>query len=217
MESLKEIMDNVLKPAGMAHLVRWKRSLNKFSGISSAITQSQGLVCFPIGLLGINRARYSADVVGGMSGRCPGLVPLITLLSQGCLISCGYFSNNDGLLGIRTPFGFCAQRLLLTDSGHYLMPISNFSMQRDVGMDKLLGHDYRLLDKAARKQRLDKTAKQQVNLLTGLATYLSEGEEGDEPPVFQPVLNKTVKCSAALAPTHFWRATLETTTGHGPS
>ena len=132
---------------------------------------------FPIGLLGIDKSRYPADVVGDSAAKCPGLVPLISLLTQGCLISCGYFSNLDGLLGIRTTSGFCAQRLLLTDSGHYLMPITNFHQRRDRGWDRLIHSDFQQVTRAAKRQELHHDRRQQANFVSGLvSSYLADDD-----------------------------------------
>ncbi len=175
-DSLRDIINTVLRPAGKDHLVKWKQSNNKFTGISTDEQHSIGLVNFPIGLLGINNATYTADVIGGASSRCPGLVPLVTLLAQGCVISCGYFANKDGIMGIRSHNGFCAQRLHLTDSGHYLLPIDNFHRQRQIGLDRCISTDHRQLSRAAHRQLgKDRTSTpSSVTLLTTLATTTAE-------------------------------------------
>lgn len=178
-DSLREIINSVLRPAGKDHLVKWKPSNNKFTGISTDEQKSIGLVNFPIGLLGISNSTYTADVIGGPSSRCPGLVPLITLLAQGCVISCGYFSNKDGIMGIRSPHGFCAQRLYLTDSGHYLLPIDNFNRQRQIGLDRCISTDHRQLSRAAHRQLSNdrrSASSSRVTLLTTLATTTTDEE-----------------------------------------
>lgn len=84
-----------------------------------------GIVTFPIGLVGIPRAVYRADVI---PGGCPGLVPLGTLIRTEAILACCYYSNGDGILILRERKRKPApQRLLLTDSGHYLMQIHLFS------------------------------------------------------------------------------------------
>lgn len=148
-ETLRNIMQHVIKPHNKQHLVSRSKSNAGFSGISAGVQMSLGRVNIPIGLLGVNRATFTADVIGGDSSNCPGLVPLRTLLSHGCLISCGFFGNGDGVLAIKvtTKNGeakYAAQRLLWTDSGHYLLPIDNFGRRSN---DKL--------DRAAAKQAGD--------------------------------------------------------------
>ena len=183
MDSLKEIYDHVLRPARLMHAVRWTQSNNRFTGISSALQTSLGIVRIPIGLVGIARSSYSADVVGDEASKCPGLVPLISLLTKGCVISCGYFSNKDGLLGIRARGGFCAQRLLLTDSGHYLLPITNFHSARDHHMDRLVNHDYHSLNKAAQQPTRQSIANS--NFISGVTTLHTDQLHDDEAQSFQ--------------------------------
>ncbi len=181
-DSLRDIINTILRPAGKDHLVKWKQSNNKFTGISTDEQHSVGLVNFPIGLLGISNATFTADVIGGASSRCPGLVPLVTLLAQGGVISCGYFANKDGVMGIRSPHGFCAQRVHLTDSGHYLLPIDNFHRQRQIGLDRCISTDHRQLSRAAHRQ-LGKdrhsSPSSRVTLLTTLATTTEEESHED--------------------------------------
>ena len=106
------------------------------------------MVQFPIGLKGCKYCEFFCDVIGGTSSKCPALVPLISMLTTGCLISCGFFANGDGLLGIRTPINkFCTQRLLYTDSGHYLLPIHHFNTAADEKLDKLITEDFKKLKK----------------------------------------------------------------------
>ena len=76
------------------------------------------------------------------------------MLTTGCVISCGYFSNMDGLLGIRTPKGnFKTQRLLYTDSGHYLLPIHYFNSPSDEKLNNIMKHEHKTLQHSHRKPR----------------------------------------------------------------
>ena len=155
-DSLREIIVNVLKPAKQDRYIKWSKSHNSFTGISAQPQTSIGMVKFPIGLLGMSRAAFRADVIGGQASKCPGLVPLQSLQQQGCVIACGYFKNGDGLLGIRLASGhFCTQRLLLTDSGHYLMPVHYFDKKSDRRLDQLMTSDYRHLDREGRRMKDD--------------------------------------------------------------
>ena len=152
-DTLAEIIEHILKPRRLEKHIVWHQSNNKFTGITADPQKSLSLVKFPIGLIGIRNATYSADVLGGISSKCPGLIPLASLLNAGCIISCGYFSNGDGLLGIRTTDGTIrAQRLLLTDSGHYLLPIDNFNKPRDWKTDRLARNEQQQLGRAAQRQ-----------------------------------------------------------------
>ena len=99
-DTLREIIQYVLKPLGLDHLIRWTRSSAPFAGISAAPQQSLGLVTFPIGLWGLEDSTFTADTLGGDGSGCPGLVPLSTLIQLGCVMAFNHFSNCDGLLGI---------------------------------------------------------------------------------------------------------------------
>lgn len=125
-ESLRELFEGILKPAGKLSSIVWRGSSATFSGISSTSESSLGLCSFELGLPGIADARFETDVIGGDSSLCPGLVPLISLINAKCFISFGYYRNGNGLLGMRIGKVLAAIQLLLTDSGHYLMPIGCF-------------------------------------------------------------------------------------------
>ena len=147
-DTLHEIIENVLKPFGMHQHVKWHKSNNKFTGISADPQHSLGMVQFPIGLKGCKHADFMCDVIGGASSKCPALMPLISMLNTCCLISRGYFSNGDGLLGIRMQDGsFRTQRLLYTDSGHYLLPIHHFNKPVDEDLNKIMKQDFHKLQK----------------------------------------------------------------------
>ena len=79
-----------------------------------------------MGLRRLTDATFSADVLGGGGSGCLGLVPLQTLNMLGCIMAFNHFPNGDGLLGIWQREHLVAQRLFLTDSGHYLLPVDGF-------------------------------------------------------------------------------------------
>ena len=126
MDTLKKIMDKVLKPLGMAKNMRWCRSTATFQGINPKAEHSLGVVTFPIGLTGMSGCVFKADVIGGISTLCPGLVPLRTLASLHAVIMCGHYSNGDGVLGLWHQGCWKPQHLFRTDSGHYLLRVDNF-------------------------------------------------------------------------------------------
>ena len=67
---------------------------------------------------------FQAYLIGGHGARCPGLLPNSTLRKQKCILFENIFDNGDGILAFipdeKTP---TVARALLTDSGHYLLPI----------------------------------------------------------------------------------------------
>ena len=96
MVSLKEIIDKVLRPRGLLKQIRWSTSIATFQGINPNPEKSVGKVTIPIGLAGLSGAVFSADVIGGASTLCPGLVPLRTLAAlpfscvDGMMMEAGY-------------------------------------------------------------------------------------------------------------------------------
>ena len=124
--------------------IRWHRSMAVFSGISAKHERSLGRVQLPIGLYGFKKMSFTADVIGGDASFCPGLIPLHSMSLLGCVVYFGYYDNGDGLMGVYNHMldDWCAQRLLLTDSGHYLLPTSNYDQPRQPELDKALfaGH-----------------------------------------------------------------------------
>eukprot|EP00959_Pyramimonas_sp_CCMP1952_P441542 9243780-Pyramimonas_sp.AAC.1 len=67
---------------------------------------------------------FQADLIGGHGARCPGLLPNSTLMRQRGILFENIFDNGDGILAFapdeKAP---TMARALLTDSGHYLLPI----------------------------------------------------------------------------------------------
>ena len=56
---------------------------------------------------------------------------------------CAYFKNGDGVLALRDPKDqkYKPQRLLLTDSGHYLLPLDHFHSKQSTSFDHRLMKD----------------------------------------------------------------------------
>ena len=134
-------------------------------------------------------------------------MPLVSMLSTGCLISCGFFANGDGLLGIRTANNkFCTQRLLYTDSGHYLLPIHHFNTAADEKLNKLITEDFKKLKKDHDKST-HKHHKPKGHLTFPVALHTDNDDDEIAPPpglsqspLFHRVQNTTVNCS--LSPTY---------------
>ena len=179
-ETLRILFKEVLHPRNLVGQVIWKTSKNAFSGISAKAETSLGLVTFPIGLVGLRSASFSADVIGDAASLCPGLVPLKSLIELGCCMLFAYFPNGDGLLGIwNKPTGtWCPQRLHLTDSGHYLLRIDKFD---EVATDKALQKGIQAAT-APLSSMGDKQEAQSAALFTGVVTLLADNttEHDDE-------------------------------------
>ena len=94
---------------------------------------------------------------------CPGLIPLHTLIALRCLLDFGSYENGDGLLGIRVHQNIALQRLLLTDSGHYLLPIDNFGKSGNKESGKKIRTGLRELEQSVKKP-LSRPSSTEVNL-----------------------------------------------------
>ena len=72
-------------------------------------------------------AEFSMDSIGKSGDKCPFLYSNRTCISQKNIFFASYYENGDALLIYpnlhNKSYGI---RLLLTDSGHYLIPVSNF-------------------------------------------------------------------------------------------
>eukprot|EP00959_Pyramimonas_sp_CCMP1952_P225372 4713444-Pyramimonas_sp.AAC.1 len=61
--------------------------------------------------------------------------------------------NQDGLLGLRLSSGeMCSQRILLTDSSHYLLPIDNFDKEKNDAWNRTILQHQQEIDEGARHQ-----------------------------------------------------------------
>ena len=187
-DTLREIIMYVLRPYFGTHHhkhLHWTSSNNQFTGISDKTEHSIGMVTFDIGLLGIKDASFSCDVIGGNASWCPGLVPLRSLSSWGCILACGYYNNGDGILGLRDHSKqLQAQRLLLTDSGHYLLPIHHFGNVKNDQMTKAISHQEQQLSHAASQGQLIGDDKH-MTLHTVAEEPQSNAESSLVLPVFQ--------------------------------
>ena len=147
-DTLQCIISYVLDPYGKTQDIRWATSAANFSGIASIIQRSIALVTVPIGLMGLQGSVFRADVLGGDASQCPGLMPLRSLIAAGAISAFGCFSNGDGIIAFRDgkTQRMCPQRLYITDSGHYLLPIDQFDKPIDERLvDFMIKHfTYRL-------------------------------------------------------------------------
>ena len=76
----EEKINEVLKPLGRS--VIYQRSGNTFSGIDGGSQPSLAQATAPIGLglPGIDDITFTVDLLGDNGSKCPGLVPLSTMI-----------------------------------------------------------------------------------------------------------------------------------------
>ena len=99
-----------------------------FYGIDGVPNQAKQSHTVPIMLGGVHPVEITCDTIGGTASKCPFLYPNSHCIKNKVISCSNYYDNGDGLLiypnGVPgtngKPVGI---RLLLTDSGHYLIPI----------------------------------------------------------------------------------------------
>ena len=111
---------------GMMQGYETKASDASSTGIFAQEQYSLGTVRFRIGLKGIHECWYTADVIGGESSWCPGLIPLHTMRAFHAVLICNHYTNGDGVLALWHNEAYKPQRLYLTDSGHYILRIDQY-------------------------------------------------------------------------------------------
>ena len=91
-----------------------------YSGIEGAGIPSKLRVEIPMDF-GSLKYNFVSDTIGGSGDRCPFLFPNSHCLQHQTITFHSFFENGDGLLLF--PRLNMAVRMLLTDSGHYMLPI----------------------------------------------------------------------------------------------
>ena len=126
-ETLRDLIDHCIPSDRCHEAVKWSAKKTSVAGISGESDETLGEVS--IKLQTADRViSYRGDVLGGAGSLCPALVGNPTLRQQQAALFSDWFPNGDGLLSIHRAemLGPDQQpimlRLLLTDSGHYLLP-----------------------------------------------------------------------------------------------
>ena len=133
-ETLRDLMASCLDK-DQSESVKWCHDkTNNVNGISGTAESTLGEVHLPVKMAGI-AGTFSADVLGGEGSLCPALLSNPALRKQRATIMCDYFGNGDGVMvvpviatdadGQQRPSGWHYMRMLLTDSGHYLLPVDD--------------------------------------------------------------------------------------------
>ena len=106
---------------------------------------------------------FRADVIGGEASKCPGLLPLHSLITAATIALFGCFPNGDGLFAFRDgrTGKVCPQRVYKTDSGHYLLSIDQFGQPVDRELESFLHKhvQYRIGRSPSQKTRLKSRSK----------------------------------------------------------
>ena len=95
--------------------------------INGTPEQTLGEVSLPLQMSEFS-GTYSAEVIGGEGSLCPALLSNPALRKQSSALLTNHFENGDGVLIARHGReDWTYMRVLLTDSGHYLLPVDGTS------------------------------------------------------------------------------------------
>ena len=125
----------LLQPFMTTEPVLDREKTTPVSGISGSSESTLGQVTLSFSVAGTSLT-YTAEVLGGEGSTCPALVGNPALRKLGASLLTQWFSDGDGLLVVRHP-GHGDEplenlqffRLLLTDSGHYILPLDDKGKQ----------------------------------------------------------------------------------------
>ena len=128
-ETLRDLIDHCIPGDQYDECVKWSSKTTSVAGISGESDETLGIGEVAIKLRASDRTvSYRGDVIRGAGSLCPALVGNPTLRQQQAALFSDWFPNGDGLLSIHRPEMLGPDqkpimlRLLLTDSGHYLLP-----------------------------------------------------------------------------------------------
>ena len=130
-ETLRDLLETCVQPFGTKEQVeiRYDKT-SPVSGISGSSDRTLGQITVPLQANG-HPISYTGEVLGGQGSLCPALVGNPALRRMNAALLTNFFENGDGLL--TTDFldensdgdkvtKVKLFRLLLTESGHYLLP-----------------------------------------------------------------------------------------------
>ena len=139
-DTLRELVDQCVKPAGrQGEMVIDHGKVVPVSGINGTTESTLGQVTVPL-VSGGHALTYTADVLGGEGSYCPALVGNPALRDMNAVIFSNWFQGGDGLIMVGAPQDDIMHhrmfRLLLTDSGHYMLPTDQGNSEKVPGQAK---------------------------------------------------------------------------------
>ena len=147
-DTLKEFLDIGAIPDDRQDEMKWLPSSTVVTGISGQSDDTLAKVCLPfeIGTKGPGDvpASYTADLIGGHGSNCPALLPNTSLRQMRSAVLTQWFENGDGVLVCSTnnkrldhpESNLVILRLLLTESGHYILPIKNENKELEMSEEE---------------------------------------------------------------------------------
>ena len=181
-DTLREFVNEVLKPKGYS--VKYRSTTSRFTGIGGRSDPGVAKASFNIGVPGLSSAELTVDLVGHGGSNCPVLLPLECLLRMQACMLFNVLPHSDGIMILRLHIGEISETLLFiqlyhTDSGHYMMPISDFGRQE-----------------RSEQSRLRKVVKEYFRTMTQ-----SSGVDGRESAVFLNHALDSAGCSVVSGDT----------------
>ena len=149
-ETLRDMIQSCIAPHGKQDDIKYSYDKSTpVSGISGEADQTLGEVILPL-TTGGQAIQFKGEMIGGPGSLCPALVSNPALRKLKGKIFSDFFENGDGLLATG-PYNFVNVnemkffRLLLTDSGHYILPTDEAARNNQVAEETqrrvtLFGH-----------------------------------------------------------------------------
>ena len=146
-DTLRELLDAGMVPEHLQDKITWEPSTTTVTGISGQGDSTLARVCLPFGVGGEDGipASYTAELIGGQGSTCPALLPNVSLRQMRSAMMTQWFDNGDGILVCSTngqrldhpDAHLTIMRLLLTESGHYILPVSNNQNEAEIPNDEV--------------------------------------------------------------------------------
>ena len=139
-ETLRDLICECLTPQGLQDQIQWRERTTSVTGISGKGDETMAEVSFRFALGTEKTGTFTGDVLGGDGSLCPPLISNPSLRSLRAVICSSWFENGDGLLVCPSddgkPENSTMIRLLLTDSGHYIIPMDASPSVKDTEQKK---------------------------------------------------------------------------------
>ncbi len=137
-DTLKELLESGMVPEERHQEITWGPATTTVTGISGQSDDTLARVSLPFGI-GEDEvpANYTADLIGGAGSTCPALLPNTSLRQLRTVMLTQWYDNGDGVticstngLRIDDPKAqLVVMKLLLSESGHYILPVNREDQQ----------------------------------------------------------------------------------------
>ena len=137
-DTLKELLESGMVPEERHQEITWGPATTTVTGISGQSDDTLARVSLPFGI-GEDAvpANYTADLIGGAGSTCPALLPNTSLRQLRTVMLTQWYDNGDGVMicstnGLRVDdpkAQLVVMKLLLSESGHYILPVNREDQQ----------------------------------------------------------------------------------------